>query len=381
MDEKTFSHRDEPPKDEERVGERVTIRDVAKQAGVSVSTASKALNERGRMTAETRDRVRQAATQLGFTPNALARALVSQRSFTIGLLTSDTYGRFTLPIAAGLSAALAARGVSVFLCAVGDAQDRIDINLRAMQEKCVDGLIIAGKRIDRRVVRDLPPLGMPVIHVNAASAEGEIGFVPDDIGGARLAVEHLIRLGRRRIAHISGPTNFEAVTLREQGWRLALDDAGLLLPGPASALPGEWSEAYGFAVGQRFFDRPSSERPDAYFCGNDQIARGLIDALSFGGVCVPADVAVVGYDNWELFAAATRPPLTTVDMCLTDLGGAAGLTLLELIDGKPVSPGVRRQPCRLVVRQSCGTGSAGYARPQMGGKPEEERQPIGSSTG
>jgi LacI family transcriptional regulator len=331
---------------------RVTIRDVARDAGVSVSTASKALNGQGRMTAETRERIRTVAASLGFLPNAMARGLVSQRSFTIGLLTNDTYGRFTLPVAAGLAAAMVDRGVSVFLCALEDAPERVRINLRAMQEKCVDGLIVAGKRIDRRLPLDLDRLQTPVVHVNSASNENEIGFVPDDFGGAKAAVAHLVALGRRRIAHVTGPESFAAVALRAEGWESALAEADL--PRFGAALRGDWSEAYGFATGLRLLAAAPAERADAVFCGNDQIARGLIDALSLNGVRVPEDIAVVGYDNWEIFAAATRPPLTSVDMCLTELGRSAGATLLDLVGGARIAPGLRRLPCRLVVRQSCG---------------------------
>jgi LacI family transcriptional regulator len=335
-----------------RADGRVTIREVAVAAGVSIATASKALNERGRMTAETRERVQAVARDLGFRPNAMARALVQQRSFTLGLLTNDTYGRFTLPVAAGLSAAMADRGVSVFLCAIDDDPDRAKLNLEAMEDKRVDGLVIAGKRIDRALPIEIPAQRMPVVHVNSACPEGGIGFVPDDEGGAHLATSHLARLGRRRIAHVTGPRSFAAVNLREAGWRRALAEASL--PRPGEALSGEWSEQFGYETGQHLF-RKRAERPDAVFCGNDQIARGLIDALTLQGLRVPEDVAVVGFDNWELFAQATRPPLTTIDMGLKELGSEAGLTLLDMIGNLPVGPGILRQPCRLIVRRSCGT--------------------------
>ncbi|MBB4000884.1 LacI family DNA-binding transcriptional regulator [Aureimonas pseudogalii] len=330
---------------------RITIREVASAAGVSVATASKALNERGRMMPETRQRVQDAARNLGFRPNAMAKALVHKRSFTLGLLTNDTYGRFTLPVAAGLSAAMADRGVSVFLCAIDDDPERARLNLEAMEDKQVDGLVMAGKRIDRALPIQFTALHMPLVHVNAACPEGGIGFVPDDEGGAHLATAHLVALGRRRIAHVTGPGGFAAVHLREAGWRRALAEASLAPPG--EALLGEWSERFGYETGQRLF-AAGGEQPDAVFCGNDQIARGLIDALTLQGLRVPEDVAVVGFDNWGLFAEATRPPLTSVDMEFKALGREAGLTLLDGIDGRTVAPGIRRRPCRLVVRRSCG---------------------------
>lgn len=332
---------------------RVTIREVAARAGVSVTTASRALNKTGRMTEDTRERVQKAAEALGYRPNSMARGLVQKRSFTLGLLTNDTYGRFTLPVAAGLSAAMVDRGVSVFLCSGEDDATRTRLNLEAMEDKRVDGLVIAGKRIDRALPIDLPRTGMPVIYVNAACPEGDVGFVPDDTGGAYTAVDHLARLGRRRIAHLTGPLDFVATGLRVTGWHQALAEHDLAPFG--EAVFGKWSEAHGYDMARYLFGpngpRP---RPDAIFCGNDQIARGAIDALTAMGIRVPDDVAIVGYDNWEIFASATRPPLSSIDMQFLELGRRAGLTLLDMIDGHPVETGMTRLPCRLVVRESCG---------------------------
>ncbi|RYH08390.1 LacI family transcriptional regulator [Tropicimonas sp. IMCC6043] len=320
-------------------------------AGVSVTTASRALNDTGRMTEATREKVRAAADQLGYRPNSMARGLVSRRSFTLGLLTNDSYGRFTLPIAAGLSSGMVDRGVSVFLCAGEKDAERTRLDLQAMEEKCVDGLIVAGKRIDRGLPIDIPHQRVPVIYVNSACPPGAVGFVPDDIGGARAAVAHLVAVGRQRIAHITGPRQFAATALRAQGWREILEEHELAPFG--EALFGEWSEDFGYRTAQTMFDPDGpAERPDGIFCGNDQIARGVIDGLTLLGLRVPDDISVVGFDNWEIFAKATRPPLTTVDMGLFDLGQTAGQAMLDLIDGKPVEPGITRTPCRLVVRES-----------------------------
>lgn len=334
---------------------RVTIRNVAAEAGVSVTTASRALKGEGRMQPETRERVRAAALRLGYRPNSMARGLVQKRSFTLGLLTNDTYGRFTLPVAAGLAGATVDRGVSVFLAAAQDDPDLMRLNLEAMEEKRIDGLVIAGKRIDRHLPISLPDIGIPTIHVMSACPEGEVGFAPDDHGGARAATQHLIACGRRRIAHLTGPANFEAARLRESGWRQTLEEFALAPPQEASF--GDWSEQNGYDMARRLFgDYARGKHPDAVFCGNDQIARGLIDGLSELGIRIPDDVAVIGFDNWEIFAEATRPALTSVDMGLVELGREAGLTLLDMIDGKQVAPGLRHIPCRLVVRKSCGGG-------------------------
>jgi len=329
-----------------RARAHVTIRDVAAEAGVSISTASKALNDTGRMGVETRERVREAATRLGFRPNALAKGLLAKRSFTIGLLTNDTYGRFTLPVMRGVSEALVDRGVSTFLCSVENDPDLGRNHLEAMLDKRVDGIIASGKRIDRGLPVDLSDLPVPVVHVVSKSLPNTVTFHPDDVQGAELATRALLELGRRRVVHITGPESFEAVHLRANAFR---GIAG----GDAPVLAGVWAEAWGFEAIGRLWARPDT-RPDGVFCGNDQIARGVVDGLRELGARVPEDVSVIGFDNWEIFAAQSRPPLTTVDMNLWELGRQAGLTVLAMAEGVAVEPGLRRLPCSLVVRRSCG---------------------------
>jgi LacI family transcriptional regulator len=176
-------------------------------------------------------------------------------------------------------------------------------------------------------------------------------LLPDDKGGAALAVGHLAALGRKRIAHITGPERFEAVRLREEGYREALAQAGFAARAQ-ECLAGDWSEEWGREAVRRLFERRRSA-PDALFCGNDQIARGAIDGLRELGRSAPGDVAVVGFDNWEVMAKGARPPLTSVDMNLDALGRAAAECLLDMMSGRALA-GVRRLPCSLVVRESCG---------------------------
>lgn len=336
----------------------VTLREVASAAGVSVATASKALNGQGRMTAQTRERIRETAQRLGFRPNSLAQSLLRKRSFTVGLLTNDSYGRFSLPLMAGVSDALVDAGVSVFLCNVEDDPRLGQLHVEAMLDKRVDGIIATGKRIDRHLPIDLSNLRIPVIYAFTQPDPGSVAFVSDDAGGARLAVEHFCRLGRRRIAHVSGPASFAVVHSRAQAYRDVLVEHGLPVAEP---MLGAWSEGWGHEAVAKLFDGKANgaERPDAVFCGNDQIARGAIDALRERGIGVPDDIGVIGFDNWEIVAEATRPPLTSVDMNLSALGREAGLALLSLVGGQPAAPGIRKLPCRLAVRQSCGRPPGG----------------------
>lgn len=328
----------------EPLTKRVRIYDVAQAAGVSVATASKALNDTGRMAPETRQRVKDAAERLHFRPNPIARALIQRRTFTIGLLTNDTYGRFTLPVMAGISEQLVDQGVSVFLCTLEDDAALARVHLDAMLDKQVDGIIATGKRIDRRLPVDLTGLPMPVVYAFTDAPPGAVSLIADDAQGSRAATERLLSLGRTRLAHVTGPEDFASVRERAGAFRAAAGDRPVLY--------GEWSEAWGHKAVARLWEGP--DRPDGIVCGNDQIARGVIDALRERGIAVPRTVSVVGFDNWEIVAAATRPPLTTVDMNLRDLGREAGRLILALAEGKTLEPGVRKLACQLVVRNSCG---------------------------
>lgn len=337
-------------KRETNANQPVMLRDVAKAAGVSIATASKALNETGRMSIETRQRVVKTAKSLNFRPNDLARSLTTKRSFTIGFLNNDLTGRLTLPVMAGVTNALFDKGVSVFLCSIEDHPLLARRHLDAMIDKRVDGIIAAGKRTDRQVPVELSSLGIPVVYTIVQPEENSVCYVPDDVAGARMATDLLISKGRRRIAHVTGPSNFRVVHERIIGYRQALESSGLSEP-EFGILMDDWSERAGYEAAAILF-RGGCPPPDAVFCGNDQIARGMVDALTIMGIDVPQQVSIVGFDNWAIFAEATRPPLTTVDMNLEELGRVAGETLLKMIGGEFVEPGIRKLPCRLKLRQS-----------------------------
>ena len=333
----------------------MTIRDVARLAGVSIGTASKALNNSGSLRQETRDRVVAAARELGFRPNVLAQSLHRGQSLTVGMISTDSFGRFTMPIMEGLEECLTDRHMAVFMCNATDDKEREALHVESLLGKRVDGIVVTARRSDRRQKLQTPTSDIPVIYVFTQVDDADAYcLLPDDEGGAVLATQHLVDLDRRRIAHITGPERFEAVRLRAKGYRKTLEAAGLAAP-ESFYLPGIWSEGWGReAVAQLF--RGKDPQPDAIFCGNDQIARGAADALRERGIVVPDGVSIVGFDNWEVMAEATRPPLTSVDMNLKDLGRRAGLSLLDRIAGKKLG-GVERLPCTLVVRGSCGANN------------------------
>jgi LacI family transcriptional regulator len=330
----------------------LTIRDVARAANVSIGTVSKALNNSGTLKAETRAKVAAVAKELGFRPNDLAQSLHRGQSFAVGLITTDAFGRFSIPIMEGLEECLADQRMSVFMCNSADDPDRERRHIESLLGKRVDGIVVTGRRADRRQPLQISDPNIPLLYVYAQSEEpNSFCLVPDDEGGAVLAIEHLIALGRKRIAHVTGPERFEAVRLRKNGYRKTLKRAGLDRHDDFY-LSGTWSEEWGRNAAEALFAVRQSA-PDAIFCGNDQIARGVADQLRERGVNVPDDCSIVGFDNWSILAEATRPPLTSIDMNLKELGHEAGRRLLDLIAGKVLS-GVMRLPCSLVVRESCG---------------------------
>jgi LacI family transcriptional regulator len=324
----------------------VRLIEVAARARVSPSTASKALNGRDGMRPDTRDRVLRAAEELGFRPNAIARGLLSGTTCAVGLLTTDNFGRFSIPILLGAEKALSSGNMAVLLCNSQGEPAREERYLQALVDRRVDGLIVTGRRTeDRPPVRRLP---IPVVYAFAPSSDpADCSVVVDQAGGARIAVRHLRDCGRHRIAHITGPRRHRAARSRAQAATRALARADLRLQGEVAY--GEWSEMWGRRAAETLL--ASHPRIDGIFCGSDQVARGVVDALTAQGRRVPDDVAVVGFDNWPVMAEASRPPLTTVDMNVEHLGRVAATKLLAAIEGDE-DPGLHRLACSLVVRES-----------------------------
>jgi LacI family transcriptional regulator len=326
-----------------------SIRDVAELAGVSPGTVSKALNHRGTLRPETVRRVIDASEQLAYRPNELVRGIFGPRSFTVGLVTSDSFGRFSGPVMAGAEDALGSGELSVIMCdSRGDAE-REQRQLTTLLGRRIDGLIVTGRCSNPRppIATSLP---FPVVYAHTPSTDPrDCSVMVDDHGAGRLAAEHLAQVGRRRVAHVTGPPDFDAVTHRADGLAQGLAEHGLEIVGGTRM--GDWSEAWG----RHGAAQVRGEHPDidAIYCGSDLIARGVTEALTEAGVSVPDDVAVVGTDNWALIARAARPPLTTVDMRLSEVGRRAAHFLIAAIDGQRIS-GRHVAPAELVVRASTG---------------------------
>jgi LacI family transcriptional regulator len=328
----------------------VTIRDVSQLAGVSPATVSKVLNNSPEINDLTRERVLEAVRKLDFRPNNIARSLRVKRTLTLGLITDDIEGLFTTSMVRGVEDATSAQGFSVFLCNSYGQAERERKHLEVLLDKQVDGVILlSGYRVRERGAPALPLGTLPVLYLYQYTYDIPAPCViPDDRGGAILGTRHLLEQGRRRIGFINGPAHYEATHLRLEGYRQALEEAGIRFD-PALVRVGKWHEEYGYALAHELLALP--EPPDALFCASDSLAVGARDALRERGLRVPQDVALVGFDN-RPFAAHQRPPLTSVALPLYEMGRLAGELLMSAILNGPAEPLIHRVPCFLVPRQS-----------------------------
>lgn len=329
-------------------GRVATLSDVARAAGVSLPTASKAMNGRSHVKAETRARVFEAAERLAFQGNQPGRGLFAGRAGTVGLLASDLGRKSSLRVLMGAEEALGAEQTGVFLCDARGDVIREQHHAKGLLSRRVDGLIVVGARTDLRpsLGRGLP---VPVVYAYAPSEDPQdISVASDDVGGGALAIEHLITQGRKRIAHISGDINYKAARDRAKGAVTALTSAGLELAGDR-VLFGTWDESWGRGATRMLLSQ--APEVDAVFAGSDQIARGVLEAAKEHERTVPSDIAIVGFDNLDLLVANARPELTSVDMQLEEIGALAVNRLFAAIDGFPRS-GVETVPSRVVQRGS-----------------------------
>ena len=344
-------------------GRPVRITDVAALAGVSPGTVSKALNDTGALRQSTRDRVKEAAEKLGFVPDPDARWLSARRTYTVGLLSADSAGRFSIPVMLGAENALAAGQMSALLATSRHDPVRELYLLQSLVARRVDGIIVTGRTTDPRAPIGSVSVGIPTVYAFSPSADpADASVMPDDDQGARLVVEHLLATGRRRIAHVGGRADQHSSTARARAAELAVAEAGLGLAAPT--LFGEWSESWGRRAVDLLLRQTGVEATDpsgsdidlgvdAIICSSDQLARGACDRLRELGIDVPGRLAVTGFDDWDVMALASRPPLTTVDLQLEQLGRRAAEMLLDAIAGRP-HRGTELMPMRLITRESTG---------------------------
>jgi LacI family transcriptional regulator len=333
-------------------GSRVTVRDVARVAGVSQATVSKALNESHEVSDTTRERVSAVASGLGYRPNAIARSLKARRTHTLGVITNDSDGVFTTAMVRGLSEVASDNGFAVFVCNSYDKVAKERQHLELLLDKQVDGIVLIGYKVAARGAPASATDGRPVVYLyeytNAVPAPC---ILPDDESGAHMATTHIVKLGRRRVAYINGPPTYEATHLRLRGYGKALQESGLELRRELVRTAPDWNQDSGFQLARDLMER--SEPPDAIVCANDELAAGAILGVRESGSGVPSDVSIVGFDD-RPFAAHLPIPLTTVALPLFEMGQQAAHKIFGALAGVELQHEIIRVPCKLVVRESCG---------------------------
>ena len=338
----------------------VTIRDVARLAGVSVATVSRVLNASAPVREETRARVLEVARELRFSPNSAARSLSRQRAGALGVILPDLYGEFFSELLRGIDQEAQRAGHSLLVSSSHHDSRGIGAAVRAMRGR-VDGLMVMAPDVSAPLLADVIPAGVPTVLLNGPAVDAGVYHVDADVyeitvdnfGGARAMTRHLIALGHTRIGFIAGAAlNHEAIE-RARGHRAAMREAGLPCE-PALDVRGDFTEDGGWRGARELLALASP--PSVIFASNDAMAVGALSALREAGLSVPGDVAVVGFDDIPI-ARFLNPPLTSVRVGIAALGErAASLLLAALAERSPPGHPSRRAvlPAVLVIRDSCG---------------------------
>ncbi|WP_380160677.1 LacI family DNA-binding transcriptional regulator [Kineococcus sp. R86509] len=328
-----------------------TIRDVAEQAGVSKSLASLALRGDPGVSEARRASVRQAAEELGYHPNRLARALAQPRSGTVGVLLNDLRNPWFVELLAGLTASLDGAGLAPVLADSFTSRRVGRSAVDQLRSQRVDAVVVVGTTDDEEELRRAASAGAPIV-LAGTYEPGDLDadvVVNDDEAGATGATRHLLDLGHRRIVHLRGPGRVGS--LRAQGFEGTLADAGLT----AVVVAGGAGEESGYAAARRVLE--SRERPTAIFAYNDLAAIGTLSAAHDLGLSVPGDLSVVGYDNTYL-AAIRHLSLTSVDNGTFAIGVQSGRFVTERLAGAGQGGRVHRVAATLAVRRTTGPAPA-----------------------
>ncbi len=335
-----------------KAGGAVTLRDVARVAGVHPATVSRALNEETRalVNEATARRVLKAAEKLGYQPNPIARGLKTNRSYTIGVLIPDLTNPLFPPILRGIEDRLETAGYTPLTANTDNDPERELLDAQAMRARQVDGIIAATARRDHRLHDALLEADIALVLVNRRQEELPVSSATaDDTMGMRLAVEHLLSLGHTRIAHLAGPLDYSTGLDRHESFLETMRAAGVD-PDPDLVLV---AEVFREPEGERLCGQLLDEGREftAIAAANDLLALGCYDAFAERGVRCPEDVSVVGFNDMP-FTARFAPPLTTIHIPHYEIGAAAAELMLErLADGDSPTREIRLEPS-LVVRQS-----------------------------
>ncbi len=331
----------------------VTISDVAKRAKVSRSTVSRVLNNQiHHVRDETRTAVLQAAKELNYRPNSIARSLKTKRSHCIGVITDDIDTPFLPSMLKSIEQYAFSRGYSALVCNSGYESERQKAYVGMLAQRQVDGIIFAASFVYSYTQELINP-GLPIVYAYSHSPHDKKNSVlSDDARAAEQAVDYLVDLGHQRIGYINGPENVIPSQERMKGYKQALKEHGIPFD-PELVKNGQWEDPLsGYLATKRFL--ASQNPPTAIFAANDIMAAGVIDAVHDLGLKVPEDVSVLGYDDRDM-ARFLRPALTTVRLPMAEIGSTAAKMLIDCLEhGDSLMDSVY-VPCQLIVRESCGT--------------------------
>ena len=327
---------------------RPVMSDVARLAGVSHQTVSRVINDSRHVRAETRERVELAMRQLDYRPNSVARALVTGRSQTLGVVSFDTTLYGPASTLYGIERAAHEAGYFITIASL-EALDRPAVldAIERLRVQGVDGiLVIAPQEGGTRALMQAPA-GVPLVALEAGPRDVVPLACVDQVAGARMATEHLLALGHRTVWHIGGPPGWPEADDRVRGWRGALEAAGAAVPVP---LRGDWSARAGYELTQQLLDEAEVT---GIFVANDQMALGALRAWHEAGRHVPDDISVVGFDDIPE-APYFIPPLTTMRQDFDEMGRSGLRLLLETIEAPDGAPAHVEVLPELVVRASSG---------------------------
>lgn len=331
---------------------RVRIRDVAERAGVSVGTVSNVLNRPDEVSADSVERVERAIKELGYVRNDAARQLRAGISTTVGFVVLNSQNPFYNDVVRGAQDEAAARGLAILYGSSEEDEARQKLYLDLFQQQQVRGILLAPYGDVLSELRRLRRAGIATVLVDRLSADSEFSSVSlDSIAGGRIAMQHLVEIGRRRVAFVGGPFQLRQVDDRLAGARAAAEDADPPVSLEVIPTAGMTIEE-GVAAGERILARAPRDRPDAIVAANDLIALGLLQSLVVDGrLLVPREIALIGFDDIP-FAAASAVPLSSIRQPGRMIGRTALRTVLEEVDDPTSLPRQTVFPPELVVRRS-----------------------------
>jgi LacI family transcriptional regulator len=331
----------------------VTIRDIARQTGVSVNTVSRALTGKYDISAKTKARVLAAAKRLGYTPNLMARSLVQGRTRTLGLLVTDCTHPFYATLIREVEKVAAGSGYALLLATSNEDVVKEAAGIRLLTERRVDGLLLSPVSVEApHIRRGLSRARLPSVLLARRPTAYKGAFVgTDNVEAAKLAVRHLIELGHRRIAHVTRSDPVASAVERLEGYRQEIERAGFGYEAPLVLEAPQTVEGGRTAAGQILQQAPA---PTAVFAYSDLQAIGILLGLREAGVNVPKDMSVIGFDDIE-FARYMTPPLTTVAQSVDQIGRISAHLLIDILEGRAHrTPHSHLLPGSLVVRGSTG---------------------------